>query len=682
MTAAIIDARGRIVVYAKGIELFDALLRQTRQISTGALQSAGDAADSAAIAQLAETAAVAAAGGPYPDTATGLAATAANGYFTVAGNGTNTYAILYRKVSGAAAEIAQYPSKAAYEGPTGAGLIGFKQSGSGAITRAVESKLRDLFVSIEEFYDAVQDDGDYIWALGRAITAGHTRIFFPVKLAGYDFIASITRALTRDIIIDFNGQVTRFHYTPGQHARVTLTGTYIVENRALAANIATRYATSMTLAAGTGVPLPGDLMFIETSQAPLASVPDTKQDCVPIASVTGGTVLKLSEGLNFTYATSDPGLKIRITRPVSLTMLRPHIQIVSNDAQELADGPTHLAFRLIGLRDVRIIEPVIKGTYPFTRDNNVFRNGIWVEDCWGVLIDTPYYEAMSYAFGVYGGTRKIFERNVTARYCHHSCADCGEFSADYQLSGLNSSDSFQALMTHPVFRAYAENFDVRNDYGLSGWRCIGGGLRNGKLESSVDDTAELPQFQSFTANSGFSYIYGDADFHAVNVEFIVPNRPNKTPFGPRYGRTAYVANIKSVNSMLAGFGPGELGLLVTGPGNQLGATGAGAPSAGLISATTVRADAPPGRTASVASASALALPIGFEVVEVTGTTTVTSIASSGHAGRRVTLIFGGVLTFTDGGNLRLSANLVTSADDTITLVCNGTNWYEVGRSVN
>lgn len=158
MTAAIIDTRGRIVVYAKGIELFDVLLRQTRQASTGALQSADDAADSAAVAQLAESGAVAANGTLRPDTATGLAATDDNGYFTVAGDGTNTYAILYRKVSGAAIEIAQYASKAAYEGPGGAGLVSFTQAWSGAVTRTILDAMGDRVSVLDFIPTALHDD--------------------------------------------------------------------------------------------------------------------------------------------------------------------------------------------------------------------------------------------------------------------------------------------------------------------------------------------------------------------------------------------------------------------------------------------------------------------------------------------------------------------------------------------
>jgi hypothetical protein len=85
---------------------------------------------------------------------------------------------------------------------------------------------------------------------------------------------------------------------------------------------------------------------------------------------------------------------------------------------------------------------------------------------------------------------------------------------------------------------------------------------------------------------------------------------------------------------------------------------------------------------AVASATALPLPTG-SVFHVTGTTTVTSITSTNFgSGACIVLIFDGALTFTDGGNLKLASNYVTTADDTISLCYDGSNWYETARSVN
>ena len=83
----------------------------------------------------------------------------------------------------------------------------------------------------------------------------------------------------------------------------------------------------------------------------------------------------------------------------------------------------------------------------------------------------------------------------------------------------------------------------------------------------------------------------------------------------------------------------------------------------------------------VASAAALTLPNTANYFDITGTTNITSMTLT-YPGHRVTLSFEGILTFTDGSNLKLAGNFVTTADDSITLVCDGVSWIEIGRSVN
>jgi hypothetical protein len=83
-----------------------------------------------------------------------------------------------------------------------------------------------------------------------------------------------------------------------------------------------------------------------------------------------------------------------------------------------------------------------------------------------------------------------------------------------------------------------------------------------------------------------------------------------------------------------------------------------------------------------ASAAALTLPVGPRFFNITGTTNITSIVTAGLLPGIYVLQFADVLTFTDGNNLLLSSNFVTSANDTITLLFDGTNFREVARSVN
>lgn len=88
---------------------------------------------------------------------------------------------------------------------------------------------------------------------------------------------------------------------------------------------------------------------------------------------------------------------------------------------------------------------------------------------------------------------------------------------------------------------------------------------------------------------------------------------------------------------------------------------------------------------SVASTATMAIPDGIgEFYTVTGTADITSITASWR-GRRVTLLFSGTAAtngVVDGSNLKLASTLAYTPDDTITLVCDGTNWYETARSVN
>lgn len=84
---------------------------------------------------------------------------------------------------------------------------------------------------------------------------------------------------------------------------------------------------------------------------------------------------------------------------------------------------------------------------------------------------------------------------------------------------------------------------------------------------------------------------------------------------------------------------------------------------------------------ATASAAALA-PLGKRT-HVTGTDAITSITTTNlKAGDELTFIFDSTATLTDGNNIKAAGNLSATADDTWTGVYDGTNVYEVGRSVN
>lgn len=87
---------------------------------------------------------------------------------------------------------------------------------------------------------------------------------------------------------------------------------------------------------------------------------------------------------------------------------------------------------------------------------------------------------------------------------------------------------------------------------------------------------------------------------------------------------------------------------------------------------------------SVPSASAVDLPRHANFVEITGTTNINTLVG-GWCGRQVTLRFISTLTVahtfaTNAIKLTSGANYAVSANSTLTVVHNGVQWFEVGRS--
>lgn len=91
----------------------------------------------------------------------------------------------------------------------------------------------------------------------------------------------------------------------------------------------------------------------------------------------------------------------------------------------------------------------------------------------------------------------------------------------------------------------------------------------------------------------------------------------------------------------------------------------------------------PGVAASVASANGITLPLDGSLIPITGTTGIVTIIAASQAGRTVTLKFASSVVINVGGNILLagSANFSATANDTLTLICDGTNWIEVARTV-
>lgn len=75
---------------------------------------------------------------------------------------------------------------------------------------------------------------------------------------------------------------------------------------------------------------------------------------------------------------------------------------------------------------------------------------------------------------------------------------------------------------------------------------------------------------------------------------------------------------------------------------------------------------------------------GFRVIKVgqSGGVTITNL-TGGSTGQIVTLIFtDSNSTIADSGNFKLTGAFSSTADDTLTLVFDGTSWYEISRAAN
>lgn len=86
---------------------------------------------------------------------------------------------------------------------------------------------------------------------------------------------------------------------------------------------------------------------------------------------------------------------------------------------------------------------------------------------------------------------------------------------------------------------------------------------------------------------------------------------------------------------------------------------------------------------TLASAATITPWVGPRTYQVTGTTTITAIAVL-RAGYVINLVFAASVTVTNVATVKLAgaANFSATADDVLTLISDGTNWREVGRSVN
>lgn len=176
------------------------------------------------------------------------------------------------------------------------------------------------------------------------------------------------------------------------------------------------------------------------------------------------------------------------------------------------------------------------------------------------------------------------------------------------------------------------------------------GNENGILVTNAGSDYVIEGNVISDANGNMAYgIYVPA---AINASLTIKNNVviNATDYGLRLGSTAALREFKG-NSL-----EGTLGPALSQPAIPV-----------------------------IASADAIALPTAHDVLSISGVTSISSVAVAGHSGHLVTLIFQDALTVVRGSSLLLNqslGNFVTTANDTLTLMCNGSAWFEISRSAN
>ncbi|MFA5322338.1 MAG: hypothetical protein WC373_06650 [Smithella sp.] len=158
------------------------------------------------------------------------------------------------------------------------------------------------------------------------------------------------------------------------------------------------------------------------------------------------------------------------------------------------------------------------------------------------------------------------------------------------------------------------------------------------------------------------------------------------------GQVALVSkdNAASAIALTTNIGTSETIVVTNTQGTDAAAINLNAAAGGITAAVAAGKAITLNGTTNVKHGADIASPAGGELTlgdgtyfDITGNNNITSIAAASSTnGRMVILRFEGTPTFTDGGNLKIAGNFVTSADDTITLICDGTDWYEMCRSAN
>lgn len=563
----------------------------------------------------------------------------------------------------------------------GSALVGFIQSGTGAVATTVQTKLRES-ISVADFGavgDGVTDDTAAIQA---AITAAYA-IDFGDSTKSYK--------VTADIVVPPNRVITGNLATITQYTALTQifnidTSDNISISGLRFVGLGTDYAESdgnpnataiytnsgssnirifdnqISNFAYAGVRIKGasDVFITNNTITGLATLtPITNGRSYGVLIDTGCSAVLIS-GNNITKG----GQGIRLEGSTYLRVTDNYIYDVAG--QHGIYAGTDLADVVIANNTITLVPLIgikVQVQISTTGNENIVINGNAITSCGGDGINIVHAS---------GGTLQVV-RNTNVVVSNNTIRDIAAYGMIVENTD-RCNVSGNVIYTCVASGIFHSSCTLLNISGNSITNTGLSGIRDGFV------TSECYIHHNTLKNCGTSATA--ADYYGIFIQTadslsIVGNYINDTSGGMNSGIRIVGGSQTGVvlcdNQVIAAAGPAMVFATSSDPlrmykNNVFFGTGGASPNNPAIY--------------SVASAASITLPTAHNVVKITGTTNITAIGLAAHAGNVVTLVFADVLTVVRGVGLLVASDFTTSINDTLTMCCDGDSWLEIARSAN